>query len=117
MPFLARLRDTEMAEPWRDRSEVSYLECILGLWRMVIILVLVLDFLMLMNKGKVDSKGLSKPLTSPSRPWPRLPAKLGSHQTPPPQTLSRLSALVREILGKFCSRGAWVLVTGSSHHN
>ena len=43
--------------------------------------------------GKVDSKGLSKPLTSPSRPWPRLPAELGSRQTPPPQTLSRLSAL------------------------
>ncbi len=46
------------------------------------------------DDGKVDSKGLSKPLTSPSRPWPRLPAKLGSRQTPPPQTLSRLSALV-----------------------
>ena len=45
------------------------------------------------NNGKVDSEGLSKPLTSPSRPWPRLPAELGSRQTPPPQTLSRLSAL------------------------
>jgi hypothetical protein len=42
-----------MAEPWLDtwldRSEVSYLECILGLWRMVMILELVLDFPMLMN--------------------------------------------------------------------
>ena len=35
----SRLRDTEMAEPWLDRSEVSYLECILGLWRMVMILL------------------------------------------------------------------------------
>eukprot|EP01043_Picozoa_sp_COSAG02_P005537 COSAG02_NODE_150_length_33596_cov_61.953966_33_plen_130_part_00 len=46
------------------------------------------------SEGKVDNKGLSKPLTSPSRPWPRLPAELGSRQPPPPQTLSRLSALV-----------------------
>ena len=29
----SRLRDTGMAEPWRDRTEVSYLECILGTWR------------------------------------------------------------------------------------
>jgi hypothetical protein len=27
----SRLRHTGMAEPWRDRSEVSYLACILGL--------------------------------------------------------------------------------------
>eukprot|EP01043_Picozoa_sp_COSAG02_P020189 COSAG02_NODE_989_length_15437_cov_95.731860_13_plen_199_part_00 len=45
------------------------------------------------DEGKVDSKGLSKPLTSPSRPWPRLPAELGSRQSPPPQTLSMLPAL------------------------
>ncbi len=33
-------------------------------------------------EGKVDSKGLSKPLTVPSRPWPRPLAELSSRQPP-----------------------------------
>jgi hypothetical protein len=42
------------------------------------------------NDGKVNSKGLSKPLTVPSRPWPRPLAELSSRQTPPPQQLRAL---------------------------
>jgi hypothetical protein len=35
------------------------------------------------SEGKVDSKGLSKPLTTPSRPWPRPLAELSSRQDSP----------------------------------
>ena len=44
-------------------------------------------------EGKVDSRCPSRQPTTPSRPWPTPLAKLSGRQTPPPQTLSRLSAL------------------------